>query len=329
MKRDIYKIKKQYFELLPAYEKLAENIVVALKVLLEEAEITYLTIDYRIKTFDSFLKKIDRKHYENPFEQVEDICGMRVICYYRSDMEKICEVIGREFAVLEGEDKEDLLDDNQFGYRSFHYIVKIKEAWLAAPNYKGLGNLKAELQVRTNLMHTWAEIEHKLEYKNDDDIPTKFKRKFSRISAKLEEADEQFEELRQEILNYRQELRQNALQDTELSPEENQINMDTMQVFLNCYFPHHEKSARLANALVTDLKPLNLTIQDLRRFYEREKDTLERIEAEVVENTEGSFIWYQASSAITLLELCCPEYVERYGIRKGMEGILANYRVEM
>ena len=163
MKRDIYKIKKQYFELLKSYEKLAGNIEVALKVLLEEAGIGYLAINCRIKSFDSFLKKIDRKHYDNPFVQIEDICGIRVICYYRSDMEKICEVISREFEVLEGEDKEELLDDNQFGYRSFHYIVKIREDWLAAPNYKGLGNLKAEIQVRTNLMHTWAEIEHKLE----------------------------------------------------------------------------------------------------------------------------------------------------------------------
>ena len=325
MKRDIYKIKKQYFELLKSYEKLAGNIEVALKVLLEEAGIGYLAINCRIKSFDSFLKKIDRKHYDNPFVQIEDICGIRVICYYRSDMEKICEVVSREFEVLEGEDKEELLDDNQFGYRSFHYIVKIREDWLAAPNYKGLGNLKAEIQVRTNLMHTWAEIEHKLEYKNDDDIPTKFKRKFSRISAKLEEADEQFEELRREILGYRQELRQNALQDTEGTPEENQINMDTMQVFLDAHFPNHEKSARLANALVKDLKPLHLTIRDLKRFYQEKHEILERIEEEIVENaegTDGGYRWYQASSAITLLELCCPDYVRQYGVRKGMEEVL-------
>lgn len=326
MKRDIYKIKKQYFELVKGYEKLAENIVVALKVLLDEAGISYLAINYRIKTFDSFLKKIDRKHYDDPFVQIEDICGIRVICYYRKDMEKICDVINRAFEVLEGEDKEDLLDDNQFGYRSFHYIVKIKKEWLAAPNYKGLGDLKAEIQVRTNLMHTWAEIEHKLEYKNDDDIPTKFKRKFSRISAKLEEADEQFEELRQEIEGYRQELlRQSAAHNTEESAEENQINLDTMQVYLNYHFPDHEKSARLANALVSDLKPLNLTIRDLRRFYDEKHEELDKIVAEVAENTEGSYKWYQASSAITLLELCCPEYVERYGIRKGMEDVMAGY----
>lgn len=326
MKRDIYKIKKQYFELVKSYEKLAENIVVALRVLLDEAGINYLGINYRIKSFDSFLKKIDRKHYDDPFVQIEDICGIRVICYYRSDINRICDVISREFEVLEEEDKEELLDDNQFGYRSFHYIVRVKDAWLAAPNYKGLNGLKAEIQVRTNLMHTWAEIEHKLEYKNDDDIPTKFKRKFSRISAKLEEADEQFEELRQEIVGYRQQLREKALENEEMAPEENQINLDTLQVFLNYYFPSREKSARLANALVRDLKAFNLTISDLRRFYDEKHEILEKIETEVVENTEGSYKWYQASSAITLLELCCPEYVERYGIRKGMEDVLAGYR---
>ena len=39
MKKDIYKIKKQYFEVVAKYRKLAENIVDALKILLDEAHV--------------------------------------------------------------------------------------------------------------------------------------------------------------------------------------------------------------------------------------------------------------------------------------------------
>ncbi len=324
MKRDIYKIKKQYFELVKSYEKLAENMVVALKMLLDEADIKYMGITYRIKSFDSFLKKMDRKHFDKPFEQIADICGIRVICYYRSDIEIISAVINKEFNVIETEDKEELLDDDQFGYRSVHYMITIKDEWLAVPNYKGLAGLKAEVQVRTNLMHTWAEIEHKLEYKNDDDIPTKFKRKFSRISAQLEMADEQFDELRQEITNYRNEVLKSTMSEQPDTAEV--VNMDTLQVFLNYYFPNLDKSARLSNSLVKDMNSLGLSLKNLKEYYDKNHEVLDKIVDEVLDNTEeNGFKWYQASSAITLLELSCPAYVEKFGIRTGMEEFIKSY----
>ncbi len=322
MKRDIYKIKKQYFELVKSYEKLAENMVAALKMLLEEAGIKYMGISYRIKSFDSLLKKMDRRHLDDPFNQIRDICGVRVICYYRSDIEIISEVINKEFNVIETEDKEELLEDDQFGYRSVHYMVSIKNEWLAVPNYKGLGGLCAEVQVRTNLMHTWAEIEHKLEYKNDDDIPVRFKRKFSRISAQLEMADEQFDELRQEITNYRNEVLKSTL-----TSQPMQVNMDTLQVFLNYYFPNFDKSARLSNSLIKDMNSLDINLSNLKDFYDKKCEELDKIVEEVLENNDdSSFRWYQASSAITLLELCSPEYVKKFGIRQGMEELIAKYK---
>ena len=65
--------------------------------------------------------------------------------------------------------------------------------------FRDYADFKVEIQIRTILMHAWAEIEHRLAYKKQAHIPSHLRRKFSRISAKLEEADEQFEELIQEI----------------------------------------------------------------------------------------------------------------------------------
>jgi ppGpp synthetase/RelA/SpoT-type nucleotidyltranferase len=326
MKKDIYVLKKQYFELADKYEKLATNLVEALKILLSEINVSYLTIDYRIKTFDSFLKKIERKKYTVPFEQIEDICGIRIICYYRSDIEKICEIINKEFEILESQDKEQLLDENEFGYRSYHFIVKVKEEWMATPNYKGFGNLKAEVQIRTNLMHTWAEIEHKLEYKKDDDIPIKFKRKFSRISAMLEEADEQFEELRAEIIKYRQEMLSNVMEAKFFTVEDNQINMDTLQVFMDYFFPNQEKSTRLASELVSDLNKLHLSMSNLKSYYDECGSYIEQVENDVAQHDDDSYRWYQVSSLRTMLELCSKEYYEKIGIRKDMKDIILKYR---
>ncbi len=73
------------------------------------------------------MKKYNEKKYNLPFEQIEDICGIRIICYYQSDITKICDIINTEFDVIESQDKEDLLESNEFGYRSFHFIVKLKK----------------------------------------------------------------------------------------------------------------------------------------------------------------------------------------------------------
>jgi ppGpp synthetase/RelA/SpoT-type nucleotidyltranferase len=93
-----------------------------------------------------------------------------------SDIKKISDFIKKEFIVLESEDKEESLKVDQFGYRSFHFVVKIKNDWLKAPIYRELVGMKAEIQVRTILMHAWAEIQHKLAYKREEHIPDQFKR---------------------------------------------------------------------------------------------------------------------------------------------------------
>lgn len=99
-------ISKEFQKIKNDYNRLGNNIVDALKTFLDEANIPFLEIYYRIKKFDSFFEKIDRKGYDNPFEEIEDICGIRIICYYNSDIIKINEIINNEFSVLEQQDNQ-------------------------------------------------------------------------------------------------------------------------------------------------------------------------------------------------------------------------------
>lgn len=196
MSTNSYDYTQQFLEKEKLYESLGRNIVESIKILLTTSKIPILSIYYRVKSIESFLEKIDRKAYADPIEDIEDICGIRIICYYQKDIEKITDIIKTEFSIHESETKEDRLEQNQFGYRSHHLIACINKQWEITPNFRGLGDLKCELQIRTVLMHAWAEIEHSLSYKSEVQVPEKFRRKLSRISAKLEEADEQFEELK-------------------------------------------------------------------------------------------------------------------------------------
>jgi len=140
---------KEFQNLKSSYNRLGSNIIEALKAFLEDESIAYLEVSGRTKKFDSFYEKIDRKKYDDPFNQIEDVCGIRVICYYATDIIRINEIIKREFQIVEESNKEELLGLKEFAYRSQHFIVKINPKWNEAPNYRKLENLKAEIQVRT------------------------------------------------------------------------------------------------------------------------------------------------------------------------------------
>tara|TARA_B100000508_G_scaffold92244_1_gene72005 strand:- start:619 stop:1626 length:1008 start_codon:yes stop_codon:yes gene_type:complete len=229
-------ISKEFQSKKENYNRLGKNIVEALKMFLDEAGIPVLEVYYRVKKFDSFFEKIDRKGYKDPFTEIEDICGIRVICYYASDIEKIHDIINKEFKVLEQQDKSELLGLKEFAYRSNHYIVGINEEWLRAPNYRNLDGLKSEIQVRTILMHAWAEIEHKLNYKSDAQVPSKFQRKLFRLSAKFEEADEQFEELKEGIEEYITSLRAKVSKSKKFKLDQD-FNIESYKAFIHFHFP--------------------------------------------------------------------------------------------
>ncbi|WP_158655236.1 GTP pyrophosphokinase [Flavivirga eckloniae] len=233
---DKNKLIREFQEKKENYNRLGNNIVEALRTFLKEADIPFLEIYSRVKKFDSFYEKTKRKGYKNPFIDIEDICGVRIICYYASDIKRIDEIIRKEFLVIEQEDKSDLLGLKEFAYRSNHYIVTINDSWLAAPNYRKLKGLKAEIQTRTVLMHAWAEVEHKLNYKSDAQVPDKFQRKLFRLSAKFEEADEQFEELRIGIQEYKETINDNIAKSNSFNLKQD-FNLETFKAYIKYKFP--------------------------------------------------------------------------------------------
>lgn len=323
-------IREKYVEKISNYEKLGINIKTALQILIEENQISFLDINSRIKDTNSFLEKIDRKKYKDPFKEIDDICGVRIICYYRSDVDKICDIIKKEFDVIESQDKEDLLSPDQFGYRSYHFIVKIKEAWFCTPNYNGLQNLRAEIQVRTILMHTWAEIEHKLEYKKEDDIPNKFKRRFSRISAKLEESDEQLEELKNDINKYREEVGK-ELEKGNISFDNEVLNLDNLQAFLDYHFNDRKKSIKETSGLIAELKDFNInSISQLNKLYEKSKVMLPELEVALQNYFGKKFHWVQVGALRGILCLTIDGYIEgKYSSDEGYLSVVIKYREKL
>ncbi len=264
--RDLYK------EKLPLFNRACNNIGEALRILLTDKGLPYLTISTRVKEFSSFFEKIDRKNYLDAFNENEDFCGARIILYYSEDVAKVIEIISSEFDVYETEDKSTKLDINEFGYRSHHFIVKFKDVWLETPNYRGLTEIKIEVQVRTILMHAWAEIEHKLGYKNKEQVPSDLKRKLFMISAKLEEADGQFQDLKSNIENYKKEIINDSSKTGKFVAKE--FNLNSFQALLDFYFPKLNKS-------LINTAELFVRIQDKQIPLQKIIESAEKIQAYV------------------------------------------------
>ncbi|MFD1258186.1 GTP pyrophosphokinase family protein [Mucilaginibacter terrae] len=96
-------------------------------------------------------------------------------------------------------DKSEELGTDKVGYRSIHYIARIKEDRLILTEYKKFESLRFEIQVRTILQHAWAEIEHDKNYKFNGVLPPEIKRRFKILAGTLELADREFNQLSQEI----------------------------------------------------------------------------------------------------------------------------------
>ncbi len=284
MNRD--NLQNKYNELSPLYKRAANNTAQALEQFLQTSGIPFLTIDSRVKKFDSFYEKVSRKNYSSPFTENEDFCGVRIILYYVSDIEKVQRLVENNYNIHTTENKSTALKPNEFGYRSFHLILKIKESWCVTPNYKNLEGIKIELQIRTVLMHAWAEIEHKLGYKSKEQIPKDLQRKLYLLSAKLEDADTQFQEVTNTATKIKESTLENSKQAGAFISQE--LNLDSLIALETFYFPDYAQSARETPLLLDEIISNNLTIKDVSTAAEKIKPFSKLINDEIKGNESNT-----------------------------------------
>ncbi len=176
--------------------------------LLSANGIEVANISFRIKNEDSLRKKIQFKRKYQQLTDVTDLIGCRIVTLFELDMERVLEVLTREFEMIELVDKrkKSLEGYIDFGYNSIHVILRFSDARCQLVEYQRYRDIKFEVQIRTALQHAWGEIEHGLGYKSNFEIPLSIRRKLTRIAATLELIDEEFEVIRQEVAQYNQSI---------------------------------------------------------------------------------------------------------------------------
>lgn len=221
----------EYDKNMPLHNSFLNQMQSLIKNLIDREDVKISSMSSRVKEKESLSKKIDKKQIvisEDPEEfkynnlkDLTDICGIRICTFYSDDVDKIASIIENEFTVdiKNSIDKRLSIEHDRFGYLSLHYIVSLPENRVSLTENSIFKDIKFEIQIRSMLQHTWAEIEHDLGYKSSEGLPKDIKRDFSRLAGLLELADKEFLSIRTYLDNYQYEINKNiqtAYKDTDI-----------------------------------------------------------------------------------------------------------------
>src|SRR5437764_919542 len=89
----------------PVFDRLREEVVFILDRALANADIKFHSLTYRIKSYESLMEKALGQELKNPLREVRDIVGVRVVCLFLSDIERVARVVEGSFDVIEKDNK--------------------------------------------------------------------------------------------------------------------------------------------------------------------------------------------------------------------------------
>ena len=157
-------------------------------------------IDTRLKSPLSIVNKLHKKEkevtLENMREYINDIAGVRVICNYLEDLDRIADILLSQDDVTLIRKKEFHKIQTPNGYRSLHLVVSIPVD-LAAERR----DVKVEIQIRTIAMDLWASLEHELRYKNKSgsEVPQELSTRLYLCAQVLKGVDDEMQAIWSEI----------------------------------------------------------------------------------------------------------------------------------
>jgi putative GTP pyrophosphokinase len=208
-----------------------------IKRLLKENSIPHHLVTSRVKNQASLRKKIKSKPSKyKKLTDVTDLLGLRIILYLEDQIKEVEKLLLHEdfFDV----DYENALDKSEgygaeFGYRSLHHILSIKQGNLLDGDSSAT-RIKFEVQIKTILSHSWAQVTHDIGYKPSSPLPEDATRKMFRIAALLELADKEFIGFKSLCESFAKDYAsQNSKHERDVP-----ISVQSLQIYLNTVNPY-------------------------------------------------------------------------------------------
>jgi len=284
------------------FNALNDEITFSLRDAIEERGIKIHDIESRVKEFSSIVQKCHEKEIDNPLSELHDISGARVICLFRSDIDRIGNIITEVFDIIDVDDKITKSQDS-FGYMSVHYICKLKDDF-SGPRYKRVKGIKFEIQVRTLSMHAWSVMSHYLDYKGDWDVPAHLKKALNALSGLFYVADSEFEQFVKESTASKRSAQENE----NINEQNEEINLDTLTAYLRSKFNDRKPSEpKHVSELVEELKSSGFNkISDFSMLI----DTADQAVIEYEKRYQGTKFLNEVGAARVALSISSEQYLE-------------------
>lgn len=162
-------------------------------------------VEGRVKDVEECIRKFTRKYRpaleesNTPYDirsYITDLIGVRVVCLYEDELEKVADIVRQHFAVIDVTDKVAAVESTEaaFGYKGLHLDLRLDASHRHHPDWAAFADLSFELQVRTIIQDSWSVLDHKIKYKKS--IPGQLKRRINVLSALFELADREFRQIR-------------------------------------------------------------------------------------------------------------------------------------
>ena len=161
---------EQYYELIKPYEDASRMLLGRLELLnrnLYASRLEYRpihNIQSRIKEKKSIEDKLHRLGHRdgvlNARDYLQDIAGIRMICYFVDDIYNMVAVLKKQSDLVIMKEKDYIAFPKPNGYRSYHIVVGMPVYCLDTMEY-----FPVEVQFRTMSMDFWASMEHRICYK--------------------------------------------------------------------------------------------------------------------------------------------------------------------
>lgn len=261
-----------YDQNLPLLQDATKSFIALLNALVTHSRsIEVSKLDGRVKEKEECIRKFSRKYRpeleaeSTPYEikpYISDLIGLRIVCLYEDEIEKVASVIREHFQVIEITDKVAAIENTEgsFGYKGLHMDLKLNATRSDLPEYAAYAPFRFELQVRTIIQDSWSVLDHKIKYKKS--IPNQLKRRINVLSALFELADREFRQIRDST---EEELRraqdETSIEQSELGPQqltvESSIGVDlnafTFLKIAAHFFRDYEFEAHKVDGFVHDI----------------------------------------------------------------------------
>lgn len=189
---------EQYYELIKPYEDASRMLLGRLELLnrnLYASRLEYRpihNIQSRIKEKKSIEDKLHRLGHRdgvlNARDYLQDIAGIRMICYFVDDIYNMVAVLKKQSDLVIMKEKDYIAFPKPNGYRSYHIVVGMPVYCLDTMEYFPVG-----VQFRTMSMDFWANMEHRICYKKSPEHREILEQEFRKYAGVLQEIEEQFE----------------------------------------------------------------------------------------------------------------------------------------